>query len=350
MIKGQRFLLSCLLMLGMVAGGCAKKNRYNICVLQWGEATVYYDTYKGLTDGLNSRGYEKGRNLNITHVVAKGDYHLAKNTIKKWARLKPDLVITLGTKATLAAKEELHAEGSHIPLVFTACAFPYLTGIISSYSSQKGITGIGAEIPAKERVELMVQALPHLKKVAIPYFPDNPQAVITATETKRLLEEKGITGVAFALSRKEGIDNAIAKIRKVVSECDLLYLPTDPVLYVPSTLKRVIHVATEQKKPAIGVTLDSVKNGAMLALHPDYYEQGVEAADIVNMVLNGVSPSKVVPHPTQSHYLAINLNTARKLGIAMPRNMLLTAKEIIDTCSEDREGSPKNGLKGRSGG
>jgi len=176
----------------------------------------------------------------------------------------------------------------------------------------------------------MVRVFPHLKKVAIPYFPDNPQAVITATETKKLLEQKGVTAFAVPLAKSEGLNATLKEIGKLVSKCGLLYLPTDPVLYVPSTLKRVIGVAMKQKKPAIGVTVGSVKLGALLALHPDYYELGAEAADMANMVLNGVPPDKIAPHATQSRYLAINMNTARALGIELPRNMLLKAKEIID--------------------
>lgn len=314
--------------------GCSRNSLPSVRVLQWGVAEAYNDGYNGLTSGLAGKGYKFGLSLDIKRVVAKGDYSLAKKTVNRWKKEHPDLIVTIGTKATLAAKEVLHPESSSVPLVFLGCAFPYLTGIIGSYQPQKGITGIGAETPVRERVNLLLRVLPHIKRVVIPYFPDNPQAVITATEAKKILDKKGVRAITLVLSKKEGTSAAVRRIREAISQCDALYLPTDPILYVPSTLKRVIEVALEQGKPVTGMTLNSVKKGALLALYSDFYEQGVEAADMVDMILHGIPPVKIAPHPSQSHYVAININSARMLGISIPRNIMLEAKEIIDINSD----------------
>ncbi len=314
--------------------GCSSDDSPSVRVLQWGVAEVYYDAYNGLTESLGSKGYKPGVNIDIKRVIAKGDYDLAKRVINRWKNESPDLIVTIGTKATLAAKEVLHPESSSIPLVFVGCAFPHLTGVIDSYHPQKGITGIGAETPVRERVNLLLRVLPHIKRVVIPYFPDNPQAGITATEARAILEEKGVRAITLALSKKEGPRAAVRKIGKISSQCDVIYLPTDPVLYVPSTLKGVIDEALSKGKPTTGVTINSVKSGALLALYSDYYEQGVEAADMVDMVLHGTPPRKIAPRPGQSHYLAINIGSARALGINIPRSIMLEAREIIDINSD----------------
>jgi len=241
-LKQAGFVLAVMLIIGVTLPSCVREKCYQICILQWGEAQPYYEAYKGLIDGFLSKGYEEGRNLEIKYAKAKGDYNFAKDAVRRWEKLKPNLIISIGTKATLAAKEVLHPENSNIPLLFTTCAFPNITGIIGSYSPQKGITGIGAEIPTKERIDLLLKTFPKIKRVGIPYFTFDPQAVITATKAKKLLEDRGITAIALVLSKDKGINATIEKIGKLAEKCEFIYLPTDPILYVPKMLKGIISV------------------------------------------------------------------------------------------------------------
>jgi putative ABC transport system substrate-binding protein len=337
---------ACLLLLGMfLVGqgfiGCTERDAYKVYVLQWGDAQVYYDAYKGLADGLMGKGYEEGKTIELTRVIAKDNYSRAVKTLKAWKRERPYLIVTLGTKATLAAKEVLNPGKNSIPLIFTACSFPYLTGIIDSYSPQEGITGIGTEIPIRERVSLLLEALPNTKRVGIPYFIVNPQASITCRNTKRLLEEKGISVATMAFSDEDltennGIDKIIPKIERLAEECDLIYIVTDPVFHIPCNFKKTVAVAMSKGKPVIGCTVNSAKEGALLAPYVDYYDAGVETATLVDLVLNGEPVSKIHPRCTRNRYLAVNIYSARKLGINLPRNILLRAKKIFTEFEEGK--------------
>ena len=326
------FCVGILMVGGLLLPGCVSQRSYTICVLQWGEARAYCDTYQGLVDGLVGKGYEDGKNLKLEHVVAKGDYDVAKRTIEKWRAERPSIIVTLGTKATLAAKEVLDPPHSSIPLVFAACAFPNITGIISDYVAQRGITGVGAEVPTRERIGLLLQAFPNIRVVGIPYFPLNPQAIITAKRAQKLLEARGIRVNILVLSEEEDLHSLHSlseKIERLAKESELVYLPTDPVLYVPETLNRIIDVTMKERVPLMGSTLASAKMGTLLAVYSDFYENGRETSTLVDLILNGEPFSNVPPHPPQSWHVAVNLNTARQLDIILPRNVLLRAKDII---------------------
>ncbi len=321
--------LLALLVCGVSLSSCLKGESYKVCILQWGEANAYDRSYSGLMDGLAGLGYREGQNIKIEHVVAKGDYELAKNTVSEWLKDDPSIIVTIGTKASLAAKEVLKPQEPGIPMVFTACAFPYLTGILDTYGPHKWITGVGAEIPVSNRVALLLQAFPRIKVVGIPYFNVNPQAVITAEETAKKLNRKGVNTILLLFNKDVEAEKFNREIEKLADRCDLIYMPTDPVLYRSRTLKTIISTAMKRGKPVAGVTLKSAQEGAVLAYYSDFYEGGREAASMVDMVLNGKPVESILPHPTESRHIAVNIESSNQLGITLPRSILAKAKKLL---------------------
>src|SRR3954452_7747242 len=128
-----------------------------------------------LLSGLRELGYIDGTNIRIEFRWAEGNYDLLPQLAAEFERLKVDVLVTHGTPGTLAAKTETKT----IPIVAAVIGDPVLTGVVTSIAQPGGnITGVAIFSPelAVKRLEILTQAFPLLKRVAVVFNPDNPIA------------------------------------------------------------------------------------------------------------------------------------------------------------------------------
>jgi putative ABC transport system substrate-binding protein len=310
--------------------GCkAKDEVFHIGILQWTEKVQpFSQTCKGLLDGLKDKGYQDGMNLKIDYQNAEQDKALALKIAKGFVQNEVNLIVALGTGSSLAALEA--TEKKQIPIVFSIVGAPKATGIIVDYNdSGRNITGISMKIPVKEQLEIVKEVLPDVKKLGIIYCTEMPQAVATGKEAAAVAAELGWANLVISFPR-----DYLTQLQKIVQslakKVDAIYIPTDPILGTPENFETVIRVSDEYNVPVITVAEKFVEDGALMAVHCDFYGIGRQAAESIVQVLGGVNPRAIPSQMPTIKKLSLNLKKAQHLNITIGRNIILKADNIFD--------------------
>ncbi len=310
--------------------GCkAKDEIFHVGILQWTEKIQPFNqTYKGLLDGLKDKGYQDGMNLKIDYRNAEQDKALALKIARGFVQSEVDLIVALGTGSSLAALEA--TEKKQIPIVFSIVGAPKATNIIMDYSdSARNITGVSMKIPVKEQLEMVKEALPHVKKLGIIYCTEMPQAVATGQEAAAVAPEFGWAKLVISFPRDYLIQ--LQKIaQSLAKKVDAIYIPTDPILGTPENFETILRVSDEYNVPVITVGEKFVEDGSLMAVHCDFYGIGRQAAGPVTQVLKGISPRTIPLQLPTIRKLSLNLKKAQQLNITIRRNIILKADNIYD--------------------
>ena len=280
-------------------------------------------TGAGLRKGLAELGYEIGRSLILEERYADGDSARVPALISDLLAARVNVIVTVGTFATLAARRAT----STVPIVF-ASGDPVKSGIVSSLNrpdgNATGISILASDYSAKW-LELMRDALPKLKRVAVLWNPENPAGAAEVEQMKATARALGVDLSTFIGNPGE-IDQSLASI--AAGAFDGLAMTTDPSIEALSS--RIISFASEHRLPTIYPFSFAVKQGGLMSYAVDLFDIWRHIATYVDRILKGAKPADLpVEQPTRVE-LKINLKTARALGIAVPPSLLARADEVIE--------------------
>jgi len=172
---------------------------------------------QALRAGLRDLGYIEGKNLTIEFRWAEGKHERLPELAAELVRLKVDVIVAQGTPGASAAKQAT----TTIPIVVPVVADPVATGLVASLSrpggNVTGLTWFSSEVSAK-RLELLREAFPRMKRVAVLNNPDNSSSVailqameLAATSLKLEIQQFDVRGPnefesAFAAMAAKGVD------------------------------------------------------------------------------------------------------------------------------------------------
>lgn len=324
------FLILFFLIMYVIFTGCEeKKKRFRIGVLQWTEEIKpFTETYKGLMDSLNDKGYNPALNLDIDYMNARQDKQAALAAAGILVDKSVDLIVALGTGSSLAALEA--TETRKIPIVFSIAGAPIATGIIDDFHhSGKNITGVSMKVPVKDQFLVLREILPEIRKIGILFCTEMPQASATGKEAQSAALEYGWASKSMVLTKNE-LERLDRAVQDLAEQVDAIYIPTDPVLSSKGFLEQILSITDEEKIPVIGVARKFVENGMLAAVHCDFYEIGRQTADPVIRVLSGEAVQTIHSQEPMTQRISLNLKKARQLGIHIPRNVILKADDIFD--------------------
>jgi putative tryptophan/tyrosine transport system substrate-binding protein len=277
----------------------------------------------GLRQGLADRGYEVGRNLALEERYAEGDTEKVPTLIAELLALKVDVLVTVGTFASLAARRAT----STVPIV-CASGDPVKTGLATSLNRPGGnVTGISilANDYSAKWLELMKEALPQLNRVVVLWNPENPAVAGEVEQLRTAARVLGLDLSAFP-GRSKDIDSSLAQIAS--GAFNGLVVTTDPSLE-PLT-PRVIAFAAEHRLPTIYPFSSAVQQGGLMSYSIDFFDMWRRAASYVDRILKGASPADLPIEQATRVVLKINLKTAKSLGLAIPPTLLARADEVIE--------------------
>jgi putative tryptophan/tyrosine transport system substrate-binding protein len=275
--------------------------------------------------GLQQLGWIEGRNLRIDIRWAAGDAELYRKYAAELVALAPDVILA-SSSPTVAA---LQAATRTVPIVFAHAVDPVGAGFVDSLARPGGnATGFVLfeyGISAKW-LELLKEIAPALKRVAVlrdsataagmgqfgaiqsvaPSFgmEVNPVSLRDPGEI-----ERGIT--AFAASPNGGLIITAAPLGTLYREL-------------------IIALAARHKLPAIYSSRFFAADGGLVYYGPDLTDQYRRAAGYVDRILKGEKPANLAVQAPTKYELAINLKTARALGITVPPSVLARADEVIE--------------------
>ena len=276
------------------------------------------------TQRLNELGWAEGRNVAIEYRWAEGRNERFAELVAELVRLKVDIIVTQGTPAVLAAKRAT----SVIPIVFPIAGNPVANGLVASLprpgGNVTGLTNQTADLAGK-RIELLREAAPGLRRLAIMANVDNPSVVLDMREVQAAARVLGLETVTSEIRRAEDIAPAFDTLK---GRADALYVAGDPL--VTTNRNRIAILALGARLPTMLGNRENVDAGGLMSYGPNLPDLHRRAADFVDRILRGAKPADLpVEQPTKFD-LVINLITAKALGLTLPATLLARADEVIE--------------------
>jgi putative ABC transport system substrate-binding protein len=290
-----------------------------------GTATVTLDVFR---QGLRDLGYNEGRNLTLAYRFAEGQRELLLSLARELLTLPVDVIVTLGTPATVAAQEATNS----VPIVFIGVGDPVGSGFATSLARPgKNLTGlsfVGPELAAKN-LELLKQAAPKATRVAVlvPGDFDQPLTVAVWAELERAARDLSVTLHRLQVpSSVDNLHNALATLR--TQRPDALFTLNDPLFYIHR--ERILTTSSELRLPTMFQTVEYVRAGGLLAYVPSVSDQAKRAVGYVAKILKGARPGDLAVEQPTKFELTINLKTAKALGLTIPPSLLARADQVIE--------------------
>jgi putative tryptophan/tyrosine transport system substrate-binding protein len=319
---------------GAVAWPLAARAQQDAPVRRIGVLTPFQENDPGakgwlteFTEGLAELGWISGRNVQMEIRWGGGDYGRLQIIAKELVELHPDVMFV----ATTPAARAMHLETRTIPVVFVLVAEPVKEGFVSSVARPSGnMTGFLPLEPSMggKWLQVLAEIAPDLKRAAFMFNPDTaPYAgtyFLPSFEAgARLLKiEPLITPVRSAADIEAAIMSLEGEPRGG------LVVSADSFLLIHRPL--IISLSARYNVPTINNDLIFAKDGGLLSYGPASERQFRRAAFYVDRILKGAAPANLpVELPTKLE-MAVNIKTARALGLAVPPSTLLRADEVIE--------------------
>jgi putative tryptophan/tyrosine transport system substrate-binding protein len=276
-------------------------------------------------EGLRELGYLDGKNAVFEVRSADGVAERLPQLAADLVKLKVDVIVAQhGLPAAEAAKRAT----ATIPIVFTSVGDPVAFGLLPSLAKPgANLTGIAFLAPelSRKQVEFLKEAVPSLSRVTFLRAPDNPADVRLARERKAAAQALGLELQEIDVRTLADIESAFAAAAEARSNA--IYLSFDSVMFRHE--KRIVELLSRYSFPAMAPARDFVADGALMAFGPNFSVLNRRAAIYVDKILKGAKPGDLpVEQPTKFE-LVVNLETAKALGLAIPRDLLLRADEVI---------------------
>ena len=296
---------------------------YRVGVLELTSASANRANLEALLRGLREAGYVEGKNLVIDYRSAEGRSDRFPELARDLARAKPDVIVTRGTPAAMAAKD-----AGSVPVVMAAVADPIATKLVASLAHPgghvTGLTTVMNELHGK-RLELMKEVLPSLKKVAYFWNPANPNSRVVVKEVQQVAHRVGFEMLAFEAGNTQSLERALDA---ALAGGAGAFLMTAEAMLVANQAA-IIEFAARRKVPVMYSDRQFVDNGGLMAYGVHYPDLYYRAAFYVHKILKGAKAGELpIEQPTRFE-LVINLNTATALGLNIPQDVLLRADRVV---------------------
>jgi putative ABC transport system substrate-binding protein len=306
---------------------------YRIGVLEVVGAASNAEHLSAFRQGLRELGYVEGQNLVIEYRSADGRAERYLDLASELVRLNVDVIVTRGTPAALAAKR---ATGT-TPIVMASSGDPVAEGIVASLARPGGnVTGFHIMAPAAlggKRLQLLKEVAPGSSRVGILWNSHDIQSPLIVRETERVARAMGVQLKSLEVPRawpsrpSKALDQAFEEAMLGQVDLDALIAVEDYLMLTGRTM--VVGFAAMSRLPAIYGLREFVDAGGLMSYGTDRRDLFRRSATYVHRILSGARPADLpVEEPTKFE-LAINLKTAKALGLMIPPSLLQRAEYII---------------------
>jgi len=277
-------------------------------------------------EGLRENGFVEGKNIVIQWRFAEGRGDRPSALIAELVRENIDLLVTSGAQNHVAAKQAT----KKIPIVMVNSIDPVGQGLVASLARPGGnITGF-VQVPSAElagkRIQLLKDVVPQILRVAVLMNPDfasdysQLRALEHATQSLNL--------ALFAVSARRGGELADALTKSIGEHPDALFAMNNGLNL--TYRKVIIEFAAEHRLPVMHSFTEATRDGGLLSYATDRPALFRHAAVLAGKILKGANPADMPIEQPTGFQLAINLRTAKALGLTIPRDLLLIADEVIE--------------------
>jgi len=277
---------------------------------------------------LGELGYAAGQNVAFEYRYAKGDVHRAFKLATELATLKVDVILVAGGAPWVnAAKSATRT----IPIVMlSGGSDPVEEGLVKSLARPGGnVTGVSLlnrELGGK-RLELFKEAVPKLARVALIYDPAIPAFT---HDVEKLLpvaaKALGLTLKTWEIRAADELARVFATLSKERPD-GLFFPPGGPLTF--TDVKRIAELALQIRVPSMFINKKFVEAGGLMSYGADRAESDSRVAYFVDRILKGAKPADLPVEQPMKFEFAINLRTAKQIGLTIPPNVLARADKVI---------------------
>jgi putative ABC transport system substrate-binding protein len=271
-------------------------------------------------------GWIEGQNIAVEYRYSVGIAELLRAHVTELVALSPELILVQGTPGATAFKRATQT----IPIVFTTVTDPVSAGLVESMARPGGnVTGFSTfelDIGGKW-LELLKELSPGLRRVGGIVDPAFPAFAKLWKATQDAAPGMGLetTTIAFH-DRSDDIESAVASFAANGNGA-LISLPT-VINNVEG--KRLVALSERHRLPLVHPFTHYLAGGGLVSYGLNIVHSFVVGADYVDRILKGAKPADLPVQAPVKYELAVNLKTAKALGLTVPPSLLATADEVIE--------------------
>lgn len=304
----------------LALGSC--KEQEKIFIVGMGTRhSSHLEIFEGFKAGMAEFGYVEGKNIRYTNNgVMELNEEIVDDEVKRLLSNDLDLLLTTGNTVSLSAKKAV--KGIDVPVVIAGASKPFLSDIASNLQRPGGnLTGVIVEDTIAKGLEWLVNIKPGVKKVYLPY---NPEDWMSAWFIPELEETASRLRIELVVQKIHSVEEALAAIETMHEDIDAIYRIPSPTLDERNA---------ELSRLAItyGLLMGSplpLDEDVLITFADDFFVIGKQAARLAHQIFQGVKPGDI-PIETSEALLIINLKTAEKIGLTIPGVILYQADKIV---------------------
>ena len=298
---------------------------WKIGILEPFNAAVRANLVDAFRQGLREYGYVEGRNIVIEPRFADGKLDRLPELATELVALKVDVIVASSTQAIQAAQTATRT----IPIVMTTVGDPIGPGFVASFARPGGnITGLTIQAPEliAKRVQLLKEAVPQVTRIATLWDPAMAHEVQGYKEAEMAAQALGVRLLSLQVARSEDLEPSFAAVARDGADGLLVFENA----LTSNNGKRIVELASKHRLPGVFGLRELAEAGGLLAYGPSRVDNYRRAAGYVDRIFKGAKPADLpVEQPTKFE-LAINLQTAKALGLTIPKSLLLRADRVIE--------------------
>jgi putative ABC transport system substrate-binding protein len=281
--------------------------------------------FEAFRQGLRELGYVEGQNIAIESRWAEGKYDRYPALAADLVRLKVDVIVAVGGRASQVAQQATRT----IPIVMSVVIDPLGSGLVASLArpggNVTGLTIMASDLVGKQ-LEVLKEVVPKVSRVALLWNPANPGSAPQLREAEAAARALGVRLQTLEARDPQEIDSAFAAMTR--ERAGALVVLADAILL--NQRRQIAELAAERRLPAVYGPSEHAAAGGLMAYSANLLDLERRAATYVHKILKGAKPADLpIEQPTKFE-LVINLKTAKALGLTIPQSLLLRADQVIE--------------------
>jgi len=275
---------------------------------------------------LERLGWIEGRNIHIEIRTHSGDSDRMRAYAGELARLSPDVILA----ASPVEAKMLQQETGKIPIVFASGTDPVGQGAVDSFAHPGGnITGCSSfEFSMGGKwIQGLKEMAPRTRRIGVVFNPQTAPYIESILQSVRFAADPLRVEIsAIPVFDLVELERAVASLAKEPDNA--MFFPPD--VFLSAKVEAIIALVAQYRLPAVYPVPAFANLGGLLAYGPDFLDNFRRAAKLVDRILNGAKPADLPVEQPTSFELAINLKTAKDLGLEIPPTLLARADKVIE--------------------
>jgi putative ABC transport system substrate-binding protein len=274
---------------------------------------------------LKNLGWSEGRNVRIEMRASAGNTGAARKYSAELVAFAPDVILAIGGSTIAPLLEATHT----VPIVFTITADPVGNGMVDSLARPGGnVTGfMSFEYSLSGKwLELLKEIAPSVTRAAVLRDPAFPAGIGQFAVIQALAPPLGLDVSSINVRDLREIERAVARFARLANGG--LVVTASPLTVVHSNL--IVALADRYKLPTVYWDVTAVTNGGLIAYGTDLIDQHRQAASYIDRIFKGEKPADLPVQAPSKYELAINLKTAKALGLIVSPALLARADKVIE--------------------